>query len=46
MTAGYARAFLIASVVVLTGGLLGLVIPPPRAAEVGGQLAEPLAVEG
>ncbi|HVC67679.1 MAG TPA: MFS transporter [Acidimicrobiales bacterium] len=30
MTAGYARGFLIASVVVLAGGLLGFVIPPPR----------------
>ena len=30
MTAGYSRAFLIASVVVLAGGLLALVIPPPR----------------
>ena len=30
MTAGYARAFLIASVVVLIGGALGLIIPPPR----------------
>ena len=30
MTAGYARAFLIASVVVLLGGALGFVIPAPR----------------
>ena len=30
MTEGYARAFLVASVVVLAGGLLGLVIPRPR----------------
>jgi len=29
MTDGYARGFLIASVVVLLGGALGLVIPPP-----------------
>jgi len=35
MTEGYARAFLIASVVVLLGGALGLVIPPPRAASPG-----------
>ncbi len=35
MTSGYARAFLIASVVVLVGGLLGLVIPPPRAPGAG-----------
>ena len=31
MTEGYARAFLIASVVVLAGGLLGFIIPPPNA---------------
>jgi EmrB/QacA subfamily drug resistance transporter len=35
MTEGYARAFLIASVVVLAGGALGLVIPPPRKASAG-----------
>jgi predicted MFS family arabinose efflux permease len=35
MTEGYARAFLVASVVVLAGGLLGFVIPPPRAPSVG-----------
>jgi EmrB/QacA subfamily drug resistance transporter len=35
MTEGYARAFLIASVVVLAGGALGLVIPPPRAKTAG-----------
>jgi hypothetical protein len=35
MTAGYSRAFLIASVVVLAGGLLALVIPPPRDAASG-----------
>jgi predicted MFS family arabinose efflux permease len=29
LTAGYARAFLVASVAVLAGGLLGLIIPPP-----------------
>jgi EmrB/QacA subfamily drug resistance transporter len=48
MTSGYARAFLIASVVVLIGGLLGLVIPPPKApgADVADQPAEPFAVEG
>jgi len=48
MTSGYARAFLIASVVVLIGGLLGLVIPPPKApgADVADQPAEPVAVEG
>jgi EmrB/QacA subfamily drug resistance transporter len=52
MTAGYARAFLIASVVVLLGGVLGLVIPPPRAPGTGAndqvtdQSVAPLAVEG
>ena len=35
MTAGYARGFLVASVVVLAGGLLAFIIPPPRAASVG-----------
>jgi len=35
MTAGYARGFLIASVAVLAGGLLGFIIPPPRAAATG-----------
>ena len=35
MTEGYARAFLIASVVVLLGGALGLVIPPPASAAPG-----------
>jgi hypothetical protein len=29
LTSGYARAFLVASVAVLAGGLLGLIIPPP-----------------
>ncbi len=48
MTSGYAHAFLIASVVVLAGGLLGLVIPPPRAPGEAGRAhaPEPLAVEG
>ena len=47
MTSGYAHAFLIASVVVLVGGLLGLVIPPPRAAgvEATDQADVPLGVE-
>jgi EmrB/QacA subfamily drug resistance transporter len=40
MTDGYARAFLIASMVVLAGGALGLVIPPPRAASTGWSGAE------
>jgi len=40
LTQGYARAFLIASVVVLAGGLLAFVIPPPRAAAVGWDGAE------
>ncbi len=40
MTEGYARAFLVASVVVLAGGLLALVIPPPRAAATGWAGAE------
>lgn len=40
LTQGYARAFLIASVVVLAGGLLGFVIPPPRAAAPHGEGAE------
>ena len=35
MTEGYARAFLIASVVVLAGGLLGFIIPPPGAPSTG-----------
>jgi EmrB/QacA subfamily drug resistance transporter len=34
MTEGYTRAFLIASIVVLAGGLLGFIIPPPRSAPV------------
>ena len=47
MTSGYARAFLIASAVVLIGGLLGLVIPPPHPpAEATDQPTGPLAVEG
>ncbi len=52
MTAGYARAFLIASVIVLAGGLLGLIIPAPRAVGAteptgrADQPAAPLAVEG
>jgi len=51
MTAGYARAFLIASVVVLAGGLLAFVIPPPRAAAAGwdgaddAQTVGPVAVD-
>jgi EmrB/QacA subfamily drug resistance transporter len=51
MTEGYARAFLIAAVVVLVGGLLGFVIPPPRATAGGwgggdaDQVAEPVAVD-
>jgi MFS family permease len=51
MTEGYARAFLIASVVVLAGGLLAFVIPPPRAAAVdwdattGDQVAGPVLVD-
>jgi hypothetical protein len=40
MTAGYSRAFLIASVVVLAGGLLALVIPPPRDSAPGWEGAE------
>ena len=40
LTQGYARAFLVASVVVLAGGLLAFVIPPPRAAAVGWDGAE------
>jgi len=35
LTAGYARAFLVASMVVLAGGLIAFVIPPPRAAAAG-----------
>jgi len=35
MTEGYARAFLVASVVVLAGGLLGFIIPPPRSPAAG-----------
>jgi MFS family permease len=31
LTEGYARAFLVASVVVLAGGLLAFIIPPPSA---------------
>jgi EmrB/QacA subfamily drug resistance transporter len=53
LTAGFSRAFLIAAVVVLAGGLLGLVIPPPRsgsgATEPSGavpQSAAPVALEG
>jgi predicted MFS family arabinose efflux permease len=51
LTEGYARAFLIASVVVLAGTLLGLIIPPPRPADdesagAAGQSATPVAVEG
>jgi EmrB/QacA subfamily drug resistance transporter len=55
LTAGFSRAFLIAAVVVLAGGLLGLVIPAPRT-DAGAavtvsdgtdaQSAAPLAVEG
>jgi len=40
MTEGYARAFLVASIVVLAGGLLGLIIPPPRAISAGGGWAD------
>jgi hypothetical protein len=52
LTEGFARAFLIASVVVLAGGLFGFLIPPPRPATGGddGPLAAqsdtPVAVEG
>ena len=52
LTEGFARAFLVASVVVLAGGLLGFLIPPPRPATArdDGPLAAqsdmPLAVEG
>ncbi len=51
LTEGYARAFLIAAVAVLAGGLLGLIIPAPRtvatdAAGPAGQAAAPVAVEG
>ncbi|HEY4928056.1 MAG TPA: MFS transporter [Acidimicrobiales bacterium] len=51
LTEGYARGFLTASVVVLAGTLLGLIIPPPRPADdhvarAAGQSAAPVAVEG
>jgi EmrB/QacA subfamily drug resistance transporter len=51
LTAGFARAFLIAAVVVLAGGLLGLIIPPPRPATGHGSPSEvrdaqPVIVEG
>ncbi len=53
LTAGFSRAFLIAAVVVLAGGALGLVIPPPRpggagATESAGSVpqASPVALEG
>jgi len=51
LTAGFARAFLIAAVVVLAGGLLGLVIPPPRPAGGHGgadpaRSPEPIVMEG
>jgi len=51
LTAGFARAFLIAAVVVLAGGLLGLVIPRPRPAGGRGDAdaaysAEPILAEG
>ena len=55
LTAGFSRAFLIAAVVVLAGGLLGLVIPPPRAGAgaeatepsgAAAQPAAPVALEG
>jgi len=52
LTEGFARAFLIASVVVLAGGLLGFLIPPPRPATdaderpLAAQSDTPVAVEG
>ena len=39
MTAGYSRAFLIASIAVLAGGLFALLIPPAPSPETGPAMA-------